>query len=859
MDSIEALVANIIGLSEEDKITQLHRLLKQSEDLIQIMSPYLGQYLDQLDCQKHSLGYLFLLKAYLSTPAAKEQAELIPLVVRFIKSCVAEQIRLEPKKFTYVCKTLNCLVVQRQVPIMGIAPLQEAVRKLQTSSGRLTALHSEFLLVCLHAKCYRIGYSTLKEDIFEVDQPRDLFLYCYYGGMICIGQKQFRQAIQLLDIVVTAPTQSLNCIAMEAYKKYILVNLIQNGQFSATFPERASSVAQRSLQHFSQPYLDLATSYGTGKIAELENCVATHREKFESDINLELVNQVISSLYKRNIQRLSLQDIAVQPNTPKKAEMRVHQMIGDGEIFATINQKDGMVCISEESEQCKSYETTESIDSSIKRIMSLTKKLNSVHEVISCDPCRLLIAWGTTIFGIANKCGKFVAADSRSVGYDGKIDDFSLKIHEIATNLMAATAGCTAWSLPIVCDLQAQVGKGKNTTVEYCISYAKWFFSRKDYVADKNIFSQIPQNFDIQNEKCGILFVGFHEGKTQMCYISNDGNKKCVEVVEEPCYLKTGQRASFIGLGSGSDYLYEHISADEMDSIKNGKEDSEFYYKVMVKALRNSALRDPEYTGGFAKVFWITDSCIIEKKEALLSYPLDFKAWVKLIVDTETAAEGDLSKIEAVYDAFLTEFPMCCGYWMKYVHHEACLGTLDKVEEVYERAIKFVAYSVDIWLHYCKFAVLNHRCFEAVLKLAKLKSKSDVSEVGVSKYDANAVRRLFQRGLLHVGTNYVSFLLWNEYIKFEESLGERGHAAVIYKNLLAVPIKDRNSIFKRCSSDSCHNVLLKDSSLQKQSGIRLRKRKNLLKGSSSLKKLLGPLTSMCPTLMSRSLQLGESI
>lgn len=54
------------------------------------------------------------------------------------------------------------------------------------------------------------------------------------------------------------------------------------------------------------------------------------------DNNLGLVKQVVSSMYKRNIQRLtqtyltlSLQDIAnmVQLNSPKEAEMHVLQMV----------------------------------------------------------------------------------------------------------------------------------------------------------------------------------------------------------------------------------------------------------------------------------------------------------------------------------------------------------------------------------------------------------------------------------------------------------------------------------------------------------------------------------------------------
>lgn len=57
---------------------------------------------------------------------------------------------------------------------------------------------------------------------------------------------------------------------------------------------------------------------------------------FYQDNNLGLVKQVVSSIYKRNIQRLtqtyltlSLQDIAntVQLNSPKEAEMHVLQMV----------------------------------------------------------------------------------------------------------------------------------------------------------------------------------------------------------------------------------------------------------------------------------------------------------------------------------------------------------------------------------------------------------------------------------------------------------------------------------------------------------------------------------------------------
>lgn len=75
--------------------------------------------------------------------------------------------------------------MQLGVPMQGIAPLRMAVRKLQTSTEKLTTLHSDYLLLCLLAKCYKAGLSILDDDIFEVDHPRDHFLYCYYGLVIC--------------------------------------------------------------------------------------------------------------------------------------------------------------------------------------------------------------------------------------------------------------------------------------------------------------------------------------------------------------------------------------------------------------------------------------------------------------------------------------------------------------------------------------------------------------------------------------------------------------------------------------------------------------------------------------------------
>ncbi|CAM0871886.1 unnamed protein product [Alopecurus aequalis] len=143
---------------------------------------------------------------------------------------------------------------------------------------------------------------------------------------------------------------------------------------------------------------------------------------------------------------------------------------------------------------------------------------------------------------------------------------------------------------------------------------------------------------------------------------------------------------------------------------------------------------------------------------------LDFNTWIALIEETERVAGGNILKIRKVYDAFLAEFPLCFGYWKKYADHEGHLDGVSKVLEVYERAVLAVTYSVDIWCNYCLFAIATYD-------------------------DPDIIRRLFERGLAYVGTDYRSNTLWDEYIKYEESLQAWSHLAVIYTRILEHPVQ----------------------------------------------------------------------
>nr|KJB10037.1 hypothetical protein B456_001G181500 [Gossypium raimondii] len=149
---------------------------------------------------------------------------------------------------------------------------------------------------------------------------------------------------------------------------------------------------------------------------------------------------------------------------------------------------------------------------------------------------------------------------------------------------------------------------------------------------------------------------------------------------------------------------------------------------------------------------------------------LDFNAWTVLIEETEKVAENNILKIRKVYDAFLAEFPLCYGYWKKYADHEARIGSMDKVVEVYERAVQGVTYSVDIWVLYCAFAIETYG-------------------------DPETIRRLFERGLAYVGTDYLSFPLWDKYIEYEYMHQEWSRLAAIYTRIFENPNQQLDRYF----------------------------------------------------------------
>jgi len=384
------------GSSNEQDLKQLKTTLLKEEVVFSKNLNLLDDVLAALDPSAHSLGYVVILATKASSQKL-DGAKFLNQTQRFLNQCSSNQIRLLPTKFTSVARKFTELCIESGNALRAVKPIRSALKKSRASSECLTPLHADLLQVCLLSKCYSVARPILAEEVFDVTPestavtPKDYLLYYYYGGMIFTGLKDYKQALTFFRMVVTAPAVVLSAIMVEAYKKYILLSLLVHGKVSA-LPRYTSSVVQRYHKTAFPQYHEFSTAYGTHSTEDLHKVAETHAEIFQKDKNFGLIKQCIQSLYRRNIQRFtqtyltfSLEDIAKSVNlaSAKDAETQVLKMISNGEIFASINQKDGMVSFSEDPEGYDTSKMTSHLDVQIQKAIDLGRKVRSLDESIA--------------------------------------------------------------------------------------------------------------------------------------------------------------------------------------------------------------------------------------------------------------------------------------------------------------------------------------------------------------------------------------------------------------------------------------------------------------------------------------------
>ncbi|CAB3376108.1 Hypothetical predicted protein [Cloeon dipterum] len=405
--ALEQFVNSVRSLSTSGSFRELAELLPKCSEVLTRNSQHLDNVLETLNVNQHSLGILAVLVAKFSANPQPEQADsLFSQFQDFINDFNVGQVRNATDIFAELCHLFTKWMVERKTVMKGIDVLRKAISRIQTNEAQLTAVHADLCQLCLLSKCLKPALQVLDVDITcilpEYDPPvqghqfeSEHFLrYFYYGGMIYTAVKQYDRALYFYEVALTTPAFAVSHVMLESYKKYILVSLVLHGKVN-TLPKYTSQAMMRFIKPLSQTYMDIANAYSSNSITDVQAAVNKHREILERDNNLGLAKQVVASLTKKNIQRLtktfitlSLSDVAsrVQLAGPAEAESLILNMIEDGEIFATINQRDGMVVFNEDPEMYNSPEMLHRLRHEMTVCMELDRKVQSMEEEIITNP-----------------------------------------------------------------------------------------------------------------------------------------------------------------------------------------------------------------------------------------------------------------------------------------------------------------------------------------------------------------------------------------------------------------------------------------------------------------------------------------
>ncbi|KAI9332219.1 hypothetical protein BDR26DRAFT_824091 [Obelidium mucronatum] len=166
--------------------------------------------------------------------------------------------------------------------------------------------------------------------------------------------------------------------------------------------------------------------------------------------------------------------------------------------------------------------------------------------------------------------------------------------------------------------------------------------------------------------------------------------------------------------------------------------------------------------------------------------PDDFASWESLLRLAESAQgpvtaasePQTIANLRSVFDAFLTKFPLCFGYWKKYADAEMRIEGKEKAEEVFERAVSAIHNSIDLWIHYCQFKVDNSQ-------------------------DVDDVRATFERGAQGVGHDFLSHTFWDKYIDYEETRQQDPAKVLkILERVIRIPLHQYARYFEKYSTIS---------------------------------------------------------
>ena len=366
-----------------------HLLLRRTDDSGQALNP-----------STQTLPYLFALSAAIehTISAGKAQSRQLPPSLLpeggIWPYLIAVALEFDPVQVRYagehLLKIVNVLsqgASQTGNFVPSLQLLHNIILRLDPTSSTFTSTHHIYVRLCLRAGAYAEALDIIDRPIYHIPTNLDkatesrsgpyrcsahdtsatyltpnnglthnitsrVYLEYYMMAALCyIGAGDFKKALTYLEIVLVAPTQQnvASLVMVEAYKKWLLLNLIVHGSVPE-IPKSASSTSMRQIKAIAKPYECLADAFKIGDLDRLRAEMVEAGVMWNNDGNHGLVSELLQARRKFSILRLGetyaampISDIAQRffSDDAAAALSYLQGLIYFGQLDATISPSQG--------------------------------------------------------------------------------------------------------------------------------------------------------------------------------------------------------------------------------------------------------------------------------------------------------------------------------------------------------------------------------------------------------------------------------------------------------------------------------------------------------------------------------------
>jgi COP9 signalosome complex subunit 3 len=226
--------------------------------------------------------------------------------------------------------------------VPAIQLLNAAILRLDPTSSTLTSTHCSYVHLCLRAGAFADAINIIDRPIYHIPGGMDkqtearsykhrcsvhessasyltvgsgltrkvtgqmLLEYNYMSALSYMALGQYSKAILFLEVVLVAPTANgvTHKIAIEAYKKWLLVNLLVLGSVPE-YPRPVYSATLRVIRSVTKPYEAVAEAFKHRDSSHLEAEMQEGGQIWNNDGNVGLLLEVLQAHRKWSVLRMA--------------------------------------------------------------------------------------------------------------------------------------------------------------------------------------------------------------------------------------------------------------------------------------------------------------------------------------------------------------------------------------------------------------------------------------------------------------------------------------------------------------------------------------------------------------------------